>query len=262
MRNLSDIGRIFYGIAIGGMGGQMIYYDHFPYMLIPPKHSGIPGIEILTYISGALLILVALGILFGIKTRTITLFLGIALLLIFCFYFVPYEFFYTSDYSHFIEWDNALKEMALSCGAFIIAGNSSKTNENSVTRFLSRLIPLGTILYPLIIASFGTLHFLYAEGVAEYAPSWLPNRILWIYLAGAGLLGCGLAIFLKIKVQLFATLLGSMILIWFIILHIPKVIATTGGEREGEITSAFLALAYSGTAFVISGMAKWNNQVR
>lgn len=53
-----------------------------------------------------------------------------------------------------------------------------------------------------------------------------------------------------------ATLLGTMIFIWFIILHIPYVITSSVAERGGEITSAFLALAYSGTAFVIAGDAK------
>ena len=53
MGNLSHIGRIFYGIAIAGMGFLTIYYSDFPYMLIPPNHSHIPGLVILAYISGA-----------------------------------------------------------------------------------------------------------------------------------------------------------------------------------------------------------------
>jgi hypothetical protein len=47
-----------------------------------------------------------------------------------------------------------------------------------------------------------------------------------------------------------------MIFTWFIILHVPKVIAAPFADRAGEITSAFLALAYSGIAFVIAGAAK------
>jgi hypothetical protein len=46
-----------------------------------------------------------------------------------------------------------------------------------------------------------------------------------------------------------------MIFTWFIILHIPKVIASPFAEAGGEITSAFLALAYSGIAFIIAGTA-------
>ena len=57
MGNLFNIGRIFYGIAMAGIGFQIIYYHDFPYWLLPPKHSWIPGLLMLAYISGALLVL-------------------------------------------------------------------------------------------------------------------------------------------------------------------------------------------------------------
>ncbi len=68
--------------------------------------------------------------------------------------------------------------------------------------------------------------------------------------------GSGIAIIFKVKTGLAAFLLGAMILIWFIILHIPKVIAAPAADRGGELTSAFLALAYGGIAFVVAGVAK------
>ena len=80
--------------------------------------------------------------------------------------------------------------------------------------------------------------------------------MFWTYLAGTALIGSGLAIILKIKPGLIAALLGTMIFIWFIILHIPKVIASPVADMGDEATSAFLALAYSGTAFVIAGATK------
>jgi len=57
MGNVSTIGRIFYGIAITGMGVLTISYKDFPYMLIPPEHSWTPGLALMAYISGAALIL-------------------------------------------------------------------------------------------------------------------------------------------------------------------------------------------------------------
>ena len=90
MGNLSNIGRIFYGAAMAGIGVLTIYYKDFPYMLIPPKHSWIPGLVMLVYISGALLILAGACIVFEKKTKTISLVLGSVLLLIFCFYYIPY----------------------------------------------------------------------------------------------------------------------------------------------------------------------------
>lgn len=256
MGNLSNIGRVFYGIAIAAMGFQTIYYSDFPYMLIPPRHFWINGHVILVYVSGALLILAGACIVFEIKARPISLLSGSALLLIFCFYFIPYEFVASSNYMHFGEWENAAKELTLSSGAFVIAGCLSKENENPLIMFLSKLIPLGAILFSLTIISFGTNHFLYAKGAADYIPSWVPDRMFWIYFTGSALIGSGIAIILKIKLRVIAALLGTMIFIWVVILHIPKVIASPVTDKGGEVTSAFLALAYCGIAFVIAGASR------
>lgn len=249
--SLSDIGRIFYGISIAGLGFQTIYYDDFPYMLIPAKHLGIPSLAMLAYVSGTLLILAGAFIVLEKKSATVALWLGVVLLLTFCFYHVPYQFMATSNYMQPIAWDNALKELALSGGAFVIAGSFSK-REN----FSARLLGFGSAVFAITIISFGILHFLYAQGVAEYISQWIPFHLFWVYLAGIGLLSSGIAIFLKTKLRLAATLLGTMIFIWLIILHIPKTIASPFADMGSEATSAFLALSYSGIAFVIAGNAK------
>ena len=54
MGNRFNIGRIFYGIAMAGIGFQILYYHDFPYWLLPPKHSWIPGLAIIAYIFGSL----------------------------------------------------------------------------------------------------------------------------------------------------------------------------------------------------------------
>jgi uncharacterized membrane protein YphA (DoxX/SURF4 family) len=259
MRNLSNIGRIFYGVAMAGMGFQTIYFNDFPYMLLPPEHLWVSTHVIFTYISGAILILAGMCIVFEMKVRPISLILGGVLLLIFCFWYIPYEFMATSNYMHLGEWENAEKELALSSGAFVIAGCFTEKNENPLFRLLGKLIPFGTILFPITIISFGIDHFLYAKDAADYIPSWVSNHIFWIYFAGIALIGSGIAIILKIKLGLFAFLLGTMIFIWFIILHIPKSLSSPFADNGGEVTSAFLALAYSGIAFVIAGSAKKGN---
>ena len=256
MRNLSDVGRIFYGISIAVMGLLTIYYRDFPYMLIPSKHLWIPGLVILAYISGALLFLVGAGIVFEKRTRPFSLVLGTVLLLIFCCYFIPYQFIVSSNYLHFGDWENAAKELALSGGAFVIAVSAAEKNDNAFTRFLSKLIPFGSILFSITIISFGIDHFLFAKEAADYVPSWVPCHLFWMYFTGTALIGAGLAIILKIKPVLFATLLGAMIFTWFIILHLPRVMAAPAADMGSEVTSAFIALAYSGIAFAIAGTDK------
>lgn len=256
MRNLFSKGHKFYGIGIIGIGFLTFYYADFPYMLIPPKHLWIRGLAMVSYIFGAILFLAGACIVFEKKIRTISLLLGGVLLLIFCFYFIPYQLIVSSKFMQLGDWENAEKELALSCGAFVIAGCSPGKNEKTLIRFLAKLIPFGTIFFALTIISFGIDHFLYAKDVADYVPSWIPNHMFWIYFAGISLIGSGIAIILKIRATLIAALLGTMIFIWFIILHIPYVVASHFSDTGGEVTSAFLALAYSGIAFVIAGAAK------
>ncbi len=256
MRDTSNIGRIFFGIATAGIGFSTIFYGDFPYWLLPPKHNWIPGIAIVAVISGVMLVLAGACIVLKKRIRTVSLLTGAVLLLLFFFYYIPWQFMDSSRYMHLLQWENAEKELAFSIGAIIIAGCFSKKNEHPVGRLLSKLIPFGPVLFSIPVISFGTLHLLYAKEVADYVPSWVPYHLFWTYLAGIALIASGLAIILKIKSRLAATLLGSMIFSWFIILHIPRVITSPDAYMGSEITSAFLALAYSGIAFVIAGAGK------
>jgi len=237
-RNLSTIGRVFYGTAIAAMGLLTIYYRRLPYMMIPPKHRWLSDHVAWVYISGALLLLAGIYIILERKLGRVSFLLGAVLLVIFFFYFIPYELTVSPNYRHFGDWENAAKELSLAAGALVIAG-----------RGLARL---GITLFALTIISYSIDHFLYAHEATGYVPSWVPNPIFWLYFTGAALFCSGMAILLNIKRSLAATLLGAMILIWVIILHIPYALSAPLAKNEGEVTSAFLALAYCGIAFVIA----------
>ena len=232
------MGRIFYGIAITAMGILTIYYRRLPYMMIPSKHRWLSDHVLWIYISGGLLLLAGICIVFEKKLKQVALLLGALLLLIFLFYFIPYELMVSPDYKHFGDWENAAKELSLAGGALVLAGR--------------RVAPLGVALFALTIISYSIDHFLYAKEAVGYVPSWIPNHIFWLYFTGAALFCSGIAILLNIKRRLAATLLGIMILIWVVILHIPYALSAPLASNEGEVTSAFLALAYCGTAFVIA----------
>src|SRR5580692_4011158 len=105
---LSKVGRIFYGIVIAEMGLQAIYFRKLPYMMIPPTHFSPPVLALLAYIFGVLFVLAGVSIIFELKIRPVSLLLGTVLLLIFCFYFIPYQFM-TGTFKDFEEWENAEK---------------------------------------------------------------------------------------------------------------------------------------------------------
>lgn len=254
MENLSKTGRIFFGVAIAEMGLQAIYYHNVPYIL--PEHFSTTGTAILAFVFGLLFALAGASILLEKWTRQISLLFGVVLVSLFCFYYIPYELLASANYMNFEDWENAEKELAFAGGALVIAGCFPAKNGTSFTRFLAKLIPVGAILFAIPIISFGILHFMVAKDAATMVPAWIPAHLFWIYFAGVALIGSGISIIFKIKAGLFACLLGLMIFLWFILLHIPRVIAAAPADIDGEITSAFLALAYSGIAFVIAGKSK------
>ena len=254
---LARIGRIFYGIAIAAFGLMTICYRDFTYFMIPPGHVWMTDHVLLIYFCGAFLFLAGAAIVFEKKLQQVTLLLGTVFLVTFCFYFVPYELLVSTNYMHFGAWENAAKTLALAGGAFVISDRVSGSDNG----FVRKLILIGVVCYPLTIISFSIDHFLYAKQAAGYVPSWIANPVFWLYLTGSALLGSGLAIVLKIKPRLFAGLLGLMIFIWVIILHIPKVVAAPISDG-GEISSAFLALAYCGTALIIAGAASGRSSAR
>jgi uncharacterized membrane protein YphA (DoxX/SURF4 family) len=156
-KHMSDIGRIFYGTAIAGIGFPSIYYKDFPYILFPAQPLPIPA---LVYIIGTMFILVGACIVFEKKIKPVSLLFGLILLMIFCFYHIPYEFGVDSNYKHLPEWDNAGKLLALAGGAFFIAGYSSEKNKNSMNRFWGKSMSFGSVLFSLPILLFGILQYI------------------------------------------------------------------------------------------------------
>jgi hypothetical protein len=52
--------------------------------------------------------------------------------------------------------------------------------------------------------------------------------------------------------KIVASLLGTMIFLWFIFLHIPRGIADPYSNRGNEMTSVIQSFGFSGVAFVIA----------
>jgi uncharacterized membrane protein YphA (DoxX/SURF4 family) len=253
MHNLIRAGRVFYGIGIAGIGVQQFIYSEFRPMVLAFWPSWISDPAIGAYIVGAILILTGAIIAFSKKATVISIFLGIFFFLLFLCSHVYYQLFLSPYDFHFGNWTNALKDLAFSGGAFIIAASFPETRS-----FISNktLLIIGRIFFSIMLIIFGYDHFLYTEFVATLVPGWIPGHTFWTYVGAVALIGSGLCILLKIQIRLVGILLGIMLLIWFVILHIPRAIADPNSGKGNEITSVFQALAFSGIAFVVAVIAK------
>jgi uncharacterized membrane protein len=120
---------------------------------------------------------------------------------------------------------------------------------------MDRIITLGgkagVYFIAATMAVFGVQHFVYLQFVAEFIPAWIPWRVFWACFTGIALIAAALAIVARKWDRWAATLLGSMIFLWVILLHTSRLAARP--HDQGEWRGIFQALAMSGFAFVLAG---------
>ena len=258
MESLAKIGRWFYAISLVGLAGQQFYYGSFRPVFVPPFPSQIPGQVVLVYLFSFFLIGAAVALVLEKKVRTTMLLLGGLFLVLFLFCHIPFELLVDPGVKQIGSWNNGIKDLSIFSGsAFIVAGSFPvervpDQKDRIFLRPLEALIPFGNFFYSIMLVIFGIEHFLYAGGVQNLVPGWIPGHLFWTYFAAVALIGAGLAIIFRFKVKLIGTLTGIMIFIWFLILHIPRAAVAPVTDNGNELTSVFESLGCSGIAFVIA----------
>jgi uncharacterized membrane protein len=99
----------------------------------------------------------------------------------------------------------------------------------------------------------GVQHYLFTPFVATLVPAWIPNPMFWTYFAGAALIAGGIGLTLAATSRLAATLVGLMVLTWFVVLHVPRALAM---HNQNEWTAVIEALAVSGIALALVQRAR------
>jgi uncharacterized membrane protein len=143
--------------------------------------------------------------------------------------------------------------IALGGGSFVIAASFSADGAvwESWNNIVWRLADTGRFLIAVALVVFAVQHFLYARFVANLIPSWIPARLFWAYFTGIAFVAAAISIATKKMLGMAAMLLGTMFLLWVVLLHIPRV---AGAVRNGnEVTSLFVAVAMCGLSFVLAG---------
>lgn len=120
---------------------------------------------------------------------------------------------------------------------------------------MKKLAPLGRFFIAIAMVAFGVQHFVYLDFVTRVFPklqAWVPGRPFLACVFGAFLVAAGAAIMLgKAAARVAALLLGAVILVSFVLLHLPLAMATL--HNGGLWTNAGKALALSGGSFLVAG---------
>jgi len=113
---------------------------------------------------------------------------------------------------------------------------------------MKQLSTIGKYMYVLPLAVFGIFHFMNAEAMSGMVPGYLPFSIVWVYITGVALIAAAAAIIMGKKVQLAFQLLGLMLLLFAVLLHLPKLM---GGD-QAAMPMFLKDLALAGAAWMAS----------
>jgi uncharacterized membrane protein len=98
---------------------------------------------------------------------------------------------------------------------------------------------------------FGIQHFMYADFVASLVPAYFPARLFFAYFTGAAMFAAGVSLIVNIKARLAAMLLGIMLLIFVLLIHVPKLASDSTVMMAW--TRALQDVAIASAAFMLAG---------
>jgi uncharacterized membrane protein len=211
---------------------------------VPKLPAWIPWHFFWAYVTGIVLIAAGLAIFFRKQARLASLLLGSLILLSFLVFYLPLLL---ASPPLSGVWTNAGKALALSGGAFLVAETVTQANTS-----LPRLIPLSRFFLSAFLILAGVQHFLFVSFVASLVPRWISGHLVWTYFSGVALIAGGVGILIPKVRGLAALLSGIMILLWVVLLHIPRAFAAL--RDSNETTAVFEALAISGTALLVAAL--------
>lgn len=255
-KQLLNIGRVVFGLAIFAFGVLCVVYADFVSALQPVPQS-MPGYGALAVVTGVILLAIGLSVTTDIAAKpaatvAIVFFASwIALL------HVPSAFL-QPQLLRSPWWIRTFETLAV-IGASVTLLARTRTDD------ADRWRDTGRVLYGVALPVFGVLHLIYPESVAALVPPWYPFPMFWAYFTGAAQFAAGLAIATGFLPRTGGVLAGTMYGMWALTLHIPRswcriqggcdfLPGQVGfeGSRPG-LTSLFVAVAMCGAAWIIAG---------
>jgi uncharacterized membrane protein len=149
--------------------------------------------------------------------------------------------------------------MYVCASVLLIVGVIKLRTELPQLHGVDKIMPFGRLCFAIPIAVFGSEHFTATAGVAALVPRWIPAHLFWVYLVGTGFLCAGLSFIVLVQARLAATLVGTTLLIFVLIMDLPAAIAHPGNRISWAL--ALRQLAFSGGAFAFA-LSPWSTRQR
>jgi uncharacterized membrane protein YphA (DoxX/SURF4 family) len=136
--------------------------------------------------------------------------------------------------------------MALASAAALSGASSRAVAEGELLR-------AGRVCFGIGLIGCGASHFVYADFAAQMIPEWMPARLFWTYLTGAGHVAAGLSLISGWQTRTATALLCFMLACFVFLLHVPRVLAQ---PNRFEWTMLIVAVLFNGAAWIMAGVVR------
>ena len=240
-------GRLIFSIAIIALGVEHFIWARYSGATVPIIPF-VPATPWLAYLTGAVLLAAGFCIAANIRARLAAILFGILFLLCDIFLQISQVAAHPVD----IGIRTVAFEILILCAsAFTLAGILPKERNDfgPLEGIVNVLIKSGPYLFAISSVVFGVSHFLIPRFIAGLIPTWIPGSgMFWAYLTGVVFIVAGLTIGAKWMDFWGPFLLGLMFLLWFFLLHAPRIMS----HKPAEWSSAFIALAICGGSWIVA----------
>jgi len=112
------------------------------------------------------------------------------------------------------------------------------------------IVNIGTLLFGLVIGTFGVFHFLNTDAMSGMVPDYLPGPgKVWVFITGAALILAAISILINKYRRMACLLLAAMLILFVILLHVPSM----NSGNENAMGSILKDTAMAAAALMIAG---------
>jgi uncharacterized membrane protein len=242
---VDSAGRLVFAAAITALGVEHFLCAHFPGAVVPVI-PWIPAYPPLVYLTGSALVAAGLAMALGRKARPAAILLGAL-------------FFGCALVLELPQVVQAPFDLSLRTGLFelLALGGAAWTLaarlpvDGKTSPLLDSVLRWGRYVFAASSVVFGITHLLIPEFIATLIPPWFPGGLFWAYFTGVAFIAAGVSLATQRLDRLAAALLGSMFLVWFLFLHVPRLTALPRAKDPDEWSSAFIALGLCGASWLM-----------
>ncbi|SRR5258708_5631705 len=236
-----------FAVGMIGLGILALVYGDFA-MVWQPVAPWIPGRTALAYASGVIMLLGGIGLLVS-TTAAWSIRILFPYLIVWALLKVPALFVAPGMEA---VWLGLGELTVLLAGGWVLFARLAKLREGSLLAFATgeRGVRIARIMFAVSLIPIGLSHIVYVKATADLVPAWLPYRVGWAYLTGAGHIAAGLGVLFSIFPRVAATAEAAMIGVFTILVWAPAIVAAP--HTRLPWTAFFISWAIASAAWVVA----------